>query len=272
MSETSQGLHPFRYHITASLVADSPLHVGTGEMDSGILPERTEDGQPVSPLLARTVRDFAGTFYLPGSTLKSLLRRASADEPLADSLFGEILVTEQKKGRMGSVLVWGARCLHAEPPGEAPYAKNVNGAFVAARTRIDPKRGVAAEHLLFFQEMIPAKSIFGLELLVVGDDPFTAKERAAAVLTILRRLEAGGTLGKGQTNGLGRVRVVPGTCKCEARILGLDGVFRAENAIYLEDEEAPAPETKDHQWRLKLRCPGPFIEVDPAVWTAMGRS
>ena len=48
MIEEAQGLHPFRYRITATLKALSPLHVGTGELARDILPEREEDGKKVS--------------------------------------------------------------------------------------------------------------------------------------------------------------------------------------------------------------------------------
>jgi CRISPR/Cas system CSM-associated protein Csm3 (group 7 of RAMP superfamily) len=267
MIEEAQGLHPFRYRITATLKALSPLHVGTGELARDILPEREEDGKKVSSMLALTMRDGADAFYLPGSTLKNLLRRAEPDEVLARCLFGEILGPDS--GRMGSVLVWGARCIYAEPPSEAPYAKELDtkglkGAFVAARTRIDRKLGVSAEGLLFFQEMIPAGSTFRLKLLVVGDDAESAKVRAGAVLAILRRLEAGSTLGKGQADGLGRVSVRSGSYCCLARTIGADGTFRTTRANHLISREKPEParDTATKRRKIVLRCDGPFMVVD----------
>lgn len=263
MTRRQQGLHPFRHCITATLEALSPLHVGTGVPEAGVLKEREIDGKTVSPLLARVVRDKDGAFFLPGSTLKNLLRRAEPDPATVRDLFGEVLDTTS--GRMGSVFVWGARCTGAAPAEKGPGAACLgNGAFVAARTAIDRKLGSAAEHRLFFQEMVPAGSSFDLDLLVVGDDEAAAERRARAMLTILRRLEAGSTLGKGQADGLGRVRIRPGSIWCESGRIDMDGILTwtdAADFIPAADEGTPGGTLVDRV-TLTLRCDGPFMIVD----------
>ncbi len=267
MVKSPHGLHPYRYRITATLEARSHLHVGTGELESGILPERMgEDGETISPVLARVVRDDNGAFFLPGSTLKNLLRRAEPDAAKAGDLFGEI--RDGDKGRMGAVFVWGASCTylplvrHAPGPG----IEKLNGAFVAARTAIDRKRGTAAEHRLFFQEMVPAGSTFALDLLVVGDKQEMAESRARRVLTILRRLESGSFLGKGQADGHGRVGIQPGSITCIVKRIDPDtGDLRDDTATDLIPADSPVPAgpaIAAGPFALTLRCDGPFMIVD----------
>src|SRR5205807_2453166 len=83
------------------------------------------DGEGDSaPEVAAIVRDGAERPYLPGTTIKGLLRRLgeARSSPEIATLFGEIKDAPDS-GQMGAVLVRGARMIKAGNAQTMPFAK-----------------------------------------------------------------------------------------------------------------------------------------------------
>ena len=72
-----------RVQITVDIEVLSPLHVGSG-MDRTVDAVRGADGANAPPRVAEIQRDVNKTPYLPGSTIKGLLRRLAVEAPGKD--------------------------------------------------------------------------------------------------------------------------------------------------------------------------------------------
>lgn len=279
------GLHPCRYEITGDLTVLTPLHIGTGGIDDTVLDPPARDGKSGSnaaPGLTTVTRDALNRPYLPGSTVKNLLRRLTETRTAADALLGTVRTSHQGQrtgGRLAQLFVRGAGLIDAPATDaatlkqHAPYHAKLDGkerpaAFVAARTRINQETGTAAEHKLFFQETVPAGARFRLSLLVVGDTDKQAQDAFDQLKTVLARLaETGGQIGKGQSDGQGRVRLDPDSLRAERiSIVRKDGTLqRAFVACALPAAPpgpAPGAGVALRRWHLRLHCPGPFLVVD----------
>lgn len=256
-----------RYEFRAKLQTEAPLHIGSGEF-RGIDTVRGKDGQNEPPLVAAIVRDFDKKPYIPGTALKNLcLRTAKAlglDGQVIKGLFGTIKT--QDDGGIGSVLFRGASLVAAGDAAMMPYVAGSHdlgrGVFVAARTRIDPATGTADDHKLFFQEMVAPGATFEMRLLLEGRDSAVGKRQAEALQVVLDAMSAGGgTLGKGQADGFGRVRVV--STSIGLTTLDATGVFKEQPCgIAPAASPAPAPLHAKRRWRLTLSCDGPFMVLD----------
>ncbi|MFM2043793.1 MAG: hypothetical protein RLY86_2369 [Pseudomonadota bacterium] len=262
MSERVSLIHPHRFEVTAELEVMSPLHLGTGERERDLIPRlSSKAGEENNPELALIARDGSGKPYLPGPSLKGLLRRLAADGGAVTALFGD--PNSAETGVMGSVLVWGAPCKTMAPPSDAPYAadlagKDRPGTFVSARTKIDPKSGTAEHNKLFFQEVVPPGTLFSLKLLVIGRAEEEAKAALDRLLPPLARLAAGAHIGKGQADGQGRVRLKTETLTVTRRWVDNNGeLSSAPHPITLP----PAPAAA-RGWNLRLTCEGPFLVQD----------
>ncbi len=276
-------MNRLRFDITAVIETLSPLHVGTGAFRA-VDSVTGKEGSNEAPAVAAIVRDHLERPYLPGSTIKGMLRRIgervlSSGE--VDGLFGSIKDAEGD-GRMGAVLVRGATL---EKPGDAsamPYSRQSTtavaegglgpGVFVAARTRIDRDCGTARDNMLFFEEMVAPGSQFRLSLLldlrrVANEQDLATRGRAnlAALLNVLAPVAGadGVAIGSGQADGSGRVRLQRDTFKVSPLSLGPKGDFEPANGfdISLEQVAEPALEAA-RTWTLRLACPGPFLVVD----------
>lgn len=260
--EKDFGLHPFRLEVKGQLVTESPLHLG----DGGERPLKEEQGEE-SPRLATILRGAGGLPFIPGSSLKGMLR-GLAGENAADRLFGTAKTgAESDKGQMGQLIVWGSLCTPASP-GDAPYACPARGSFAAARTALAPKTGTAEEHKLFFQEMLAPGTLIPLELLVVADSQDALDKAWSALLPLLARLAQGAQLGKGKTDGQGRVRLQKEGLSAIRLSLKADGQLHRtpEKIPPLVCEQANLSGT----WTLSLTCDGPFAILDSSVKSSGG--
>lgn len=249
-----------RIDITGELEVVTPLHVGSGTFRS--LPAAAQD-QGECPEVAEIVRDADGAPYLPPTTLKGLLRRLMEAMPdqkeQMPRLLGEI--KNDGQGRMGALLMRGARRLVAPNVQDAPYAEE-RGIFVAARTRVDPQSGTAKDSALFFQEMAAAGSRFEFRASIEtrhGD----ADELAGALVAVLDRLTVtdGQAIGKGQADGFGRVRLDADTVRITRHVLASSGRLEVSDATALWRDRVPTPAASPAV-RLTLRCDGPFAVID----------
>jgi len=247
-----------RWDIAATLVTLSPLHVGSGAFSP------VDDAS--SPGVARFQRDDRERPYIPGSTLKGVLRRAATaaiGQGEIDLLFGEVK-DRDAPGRAGAIFFRGASCIEPGDAGAFPYAAQCEpGLFIAARTRIDRDSGVAADNKLFLQEMVVPGSRFALSLACLGASGETAPP--AGLLALLRHASQpdGLTLGKGGNDGFGRLRLDAGSVRITLRYLDADGELQAADRSDLwSAATAPPPQPASWQHTLELFCAGLFLVAD----------
>lgn len=269
------------YEFSAPLVAISPVHVGSGHFG-----ERDavggKEGANTRPEVALLARDAKNRPYLPATSLKGVLRRLagaadSASEIDVDSLFGSTSSGRDGRARMGVVHLRGASLVRGGDVADAPYvARDAKsefgpGVFVAARTAIDRDLGIASDGLLYFQEMVAPGSVFGFRALVERTGPNAAQEADAAAKAFAGLLkkaadEVGFSIGKGQADGSGRMRIDGTRMVVKRYALDVRGDFVAADASSVWRDAHPFQVRTDAQpvrkVRFGLSCRGPFIVVD----------
>jgi CRISPR/Cas system CSM-associated protein Csm3 (group 7 of RAMP superfamily) len=290
------------FDVEATLDLLSPLHVGSGGSRDDIPTVKGKDGANTKPAVATIVRDADGNPYVPGTTLKGLLRRlAEARGMDAERLFGAIKL--DKAGSPGRVTVFGARRIDGPAVPHAPFVAGAEaalgkGVFVAARTRIDPASGTAGDHTLFHQEMAAPQTKFRLRLRIdarAGVDERDLKDlehadhalqtaraarqdrdaRAEAetdladLLGLLNDLCAddGQAIGKSQADGFGRVRLLADSITVKGRLLAKSGVFE-NHAPKAKPALKPVPKAE----ALRFACNGPFLVLDASKTRKAGES
>lgn len=288
------------YDVEATLEVLSPLHVGSGGARDDLPTVEGKPGANTAPAVAEIVRDADGNPYLPGTTIKGLLRRlAEARGMDAGGLFGTIKL--DTGGSPGRITVFGARRIDGPAVPHAPFVAGAEtklgkGVFVAARTRIDPATGTAGDRTLFHQEMVAPKTTFRLRLRIdarAGVDESSLENRddhalqtgravrgdrnarpdADALLATLRDLlndlsaEDGQAIGKSQADGFGRVRLVPESLTVAGRALAKSGAFE-KHTPKAEPSLQPAAKAE----ALRFTCKGPFIVLDASKTRKAGES
>ncbi|MFS8037559.1 RAMP superfamily CRISPR-associated protein [Xanthobacter sp. AM11] len=271
-----------RYDIKGQLLVLSPLHLGTGQVRQ-ISTITGKEGANTSPEVAALLRDATGRPYLSGSTLKGLLRRiaeGAMEQELVDALFGAL--KGEDGGTKGALVVAGASLDRPGETADAPYVQGAaqelgGGVFVAARTAVDPASGTVDDGKLFFAEMVAPGAQFGLRLSIERRGTDSLADASSILDKTLRLLKSlaqdeGWSIGKGQADGFGRVRLDPRSVKIERRALNSSGVF-ASSSVSGVWEKAPAmvrrkpPRSVD----LHLSCEGPFAIVDASRGSSSGK-
>jgi hypothetical protein len=105
-----------------------------------------------------------------------------------------------------------------------------------------------------------------LELLLVADSQDELNTAWSALQPLLARLIQGAQLGKGKTDGQGRVRLMEDGLSATRLSLKVDGqLHRTLEKIHPLVCEQP---TLDRIWTLSLTCEGPFAILDSTVKAA----
>jgi CRISPR/Cas system CSM-associated protein Csm3 (group 7 of RAMP superfamily) len=227
----------------------TPLHVGS---DGTREISRVGGVETAETAMAAVIcRDAKSQPYIPGSTLKGALRRicelGGATGKEVSALFGEI--KNKQSGAAGLMTVYGAHAVGQAPDATAMpyYSAGDPGIFLSARTKIDPRIGVAEEHLLFFREM--AAPGWRFETRIVLRRPYKlseTSERWLGAKTLFLRL--GATLKDGQISiGKGQADA-DGEC-----------AITVISASALDADPLVRPFAT---WRIELRCKGPFLTID----------
>jgi CRISPR/Cas system CSM-associated protein Csm3 (group 7 of RAMP superfamily) len=258
-----------RWIISGELTVVSPLHIGTGSPRPAIPAMQAGTNDPI-PEVAAIQRDDANNPYIPGSTLKGLLLRLGRAVLTPDQtsrLFGTI--KSEGSGAMGALFVRGATQTRAGDATGMPYVNIAaealgGGVYIAMRTAIDGASGTAAHARLFSREMVAPGAQFAFSLLL-ETAPGTSGEQAqellscvAALLEILRST-GGESIGAGQADGMGRVRIAaPVTYRRVT--LGADGrLIPAGVTAPIRAQTATREQTV---WGVRLLCDGPFLIAD----------
>lgn len=247
----------------------SPLHVGSGDFDErqGVNGKAGPDGND-RPQVATIARDGDGKPYIPGTTLKGLLRRLLETDEDADLVAGSIKA-DKDNGQIGFVQVRGARLAKAGDTRHLPYAHVLDpaeigeGVFVAARTAIDDATGSVEDGKLFFQEMVAPGTLFDFELMV-------APRRFTEIDTVCQALDkalaqlatgGGGQIGKGQADGFGRIKLDAQSLSATSGLLdAATGSISWANPHRVSLGTAESRKTTT--FSIRFTCPGPFIIAD----------
>lgn len=252
------------------LLTAAPTHVGTGEFRVITRPGRNEPMQ-----VAAIARDHENRPWLPPTTLKGVLRRLAEDAGLAGDpgflpLFGAIKDSDdpKKSGNMGLLLMRAGRATGKSPVcSMMPYAALIEtrDAFIAARTAIDGAIGVADDHKLFFQEMLPAGARFSSEALVLRHG-----SGSAAAIDLMDRLMAmamrdGLRVGKGQADGQGALTIANVEVIDKTLTAAGDLAAAPKRMLTAAAPSAERPANVDCARSWRLRCAAPFLVADSSA-------
>lgn len=256
-----------RFEVTLTLKTLTSLHVGSGESKTMAANESASE----AGRYAAIVRDHQGLPYIPATAIKGAMRRLAEDyyrgDAVIDDLFGTIKGIDAGSGSMGKLLFRAAICRGGLPAVKAmPFASMVvgEGTYIAARTAIDGASGVAEDHKLFLQEMVPPGVTFGLSLTLLdfGHRRDSAAASLKQILALL--LREGVMLGKGEADGQGQIAV----SDVNVRHLQLnpDGALRetSKDIIRAATQEVTSLQAKEAH-RFELECLMPFAVVDSSV-------
>lgn len=276
-----------RLVVTGELQVLTPLHLGTGEVESyKSIPQDPESKEPVSTTVATVMRDVDGLPVIPGASVKGVLRALVGNHDAADALFGAPTGAEQLF--QGRLTAHATRYASSDPATLAhglPFADRqmpdgvelkARGLFIAARTAIDPGSGTAEEGKLFHQEMVAPGARFALRLVLRLEPDGSGGEAEDCLIRVLEALtrDDGVAFGKGQSLGQGRLRLDLGSL--EAERLTLDeasgtlrdsaaGATTKELKQAIEAVESAPAERLFARHELRLTCDGPFLIDDTSV-------
>lgn len=273
-----------RYDIRGQLQVLSPLHLGTGHVRA-VGSVTGKEGANISPEVAALLRDAVDRPYLSGSTLKGLLRRIAEgafEQATIDSLFGAI--KGETGGQKGALTVGGAALDQPGDTSGAPYVEGAQqelggGVFVAARTAVDGASGTVDDGKLFFAEMVAPGARFAFRLSIERRGGDAAADASAILDKTVRLLKAlardeGWSIGKGQADGFGRIRLDVRSVKIEKRELNSSGAFAASgvNGVWEKaNAAAPVHRTPVRSVDLRLACAGPFAIIDASRKASQGK-
>ncbi len=262
-----------RLLIEGELEAINPVHVGSGHFEPrpDLLPEeeRARLASPDdAPNLALLARDVDERPYIPGSTIKGVLRalsRAAGDvsKEAEDSLFGTIKA-ETGAGYPGRLMPYAATFVTTDASGALPHEEN--GVYVAARVKIDEDSGTAEHNKLYYEEMIAPHAKFRIRMRYFpGNDDDGGDIATTLFWRVLKTLsrDDGVQFGKGRSDGHGFLRLDGETLTSHEEILDATGAMRA-NAIDPATvlNSCQPLETDRAEFSFIFSCDGPFFVND----------
>ena len=241
-----------RHDFTLTFKLLSDLHLGNGETRTDII-TISEDGKEKRPQVARIARDFEEKPYVPGTSIKGVLRGLCKTDAQAKAIFGAS--ADETSGNAGKLILWGGRIENVPDEGNLPYWCKVRETYVGAHVAIDPTTGTAEDKHLFYREYIPKGATFSIDSCWQGP----RDEINKLLLPLFNRAAAkiGFALGKASRAGFGRVKL-EGISKVLTKSISTSP-YKMEVAHWKLDLEPTTPNYKS----FTLYCEGPFLIVDP---------
>ncbi len=272
-----------RWRIEGTLETRSFLHVGTGEEDI----DRGTPTDTVAPD-AFVATDHAGRPYLPGASLKGVLRETVTrlkDIATAERLFGVGPVPGgDSGGESGKVIVEDAFLVGGPPPPAADNRTNdrtwslQRSTSVVTRCAIDPLTGAARRNHLFSVEAVPPAARFTVTIFARGLDDADIALVGEALAAFNadphardRLQPQPARLGHATRNGWGTMRWTPtGVGRLEPDLFRKAGPTVVARDAYVRGTSPTLPGALSkisfdrpilRLW-LSLRFDGPFIVAD----------
>jgi CRISPR/Cas system CSM-associated protein Csm3 (group 7 of RAMP superfamily) len=234
-----------RIHLSGTLVAQSPLHVGG-------------HGEDVDTDLPLT-RNGAGQLYVPGTSLAGALRE------LAERLFSENVINalwgyqHDDRGHASFVVV------------EDAVIENSDSLCIEIRDHvgIDREFGAAAEHIKYDRAILPRGSKLPLQLTLEVPNEEKRNQALAMLSTLKQALEEGEVrLGAAKTRGLGYVRLEKGQLT-EQRFNARAGILavlrQTQGGTISEDEIKHAKQAHPAKKRPRLKIKIHWKPVGPLM-------
>ena len=258
-----------RVEIECSLKTLTPMHVGTGAIGQANGPAGTNE--PINyALIARDKDDMP---YILAPSLKGVLRRLAEQyfpsDPAFGALFGMAKNTKSDQGAMGQLLVHAGRFVGPPPDlSSMPYAKSnpeLKAAYIAARTSIDAETGVAEDHKLFFQEMVPSGMAFRTPMTFLEFGQFSTDARNLLENLLQIAMRDGLFIGKNQADGQGQLALTDVTLR--EMVLGKNGALAEKSrkqltAARIDEFKAQLSQQKEV---FRLLSEAPFAIVDSSI-------
>ena len=220
-----------RVWIELTLETTSDLHIGDGTeevLDTRGKAERAARfGVPEASLAndedqqkAQYARVYHGHVrnplkpYIPGSTLRGLLRRLAKKSPGLEFLFGS---ERQADTLSASALVVEDGVWHSSRVAitdHLPFYCSDSETYIRHATAIDPITGAVAAGKLFSYELVPSGALFEVKLRIEAPAALSEKlitdEHITALRQILAQLDSTSSisaLGAGTGQGMGRIKL-----------------------------------------------------------------
>lgn len=212
-----------RYRLRGHLETASLLHLGSGETMArqGLVVERrTAAGgvEEVPAEVAGFVVDHQERPYVPGTSLKGVLRDWAQQSGMAPALLARVFGSEERGA--GACFLDSSRdsprdSLADAPPQDGappvvrpPYWCPRRGTGVVSRVALDRRRGTASHQRLFHQEVVPAGVSFAVCVVTEG----LGLDEVALLLAAFASFGAASTpaLGAHTADGWGRMVWRPG--------------------------------------------------------------
>lgn len=238
-----------RIEFRAILTNSAPLHIGSG---GTIESDAREDGEAAQ--IGDLMRAANGAPFIPGSSLKGVLRRAAAD---AQTLMGGANPEDLRKTIAGQMMIGSAFLIDPTPYQDTRGVSQNRLETKRTRVAIDGATGVAEKARLFSRLHVDPGAEFGLRIAVPAA---LAEDETQALSQILAALSDGVALGKSTRHGEGKVRIKPGSLN--ATTVGPKGSVDCSTdwASRVKNVES----TNDMQLiRLRLKSDAPFLISDP---------
>lgn len=251
-----------RTRIYGTLRVLTSLHVGSGH--KGELARDTETDPESGFSVGLVLLDGNGMPYIPGSSLKGVLRRLCANPAI---LFGP----ETGALSSGKVIFWTA--LHsgkAPGQGRVPYGdaaqqgrdktSRETDIYIESQTAIDGEAGVAERSRLFHSEQVLPGTEFSFSLTVAAK---LDAEVEADLAVLLARLcaDEGVGFGRNTRQGKGRVQLLVDTITEEKH--SLKGLDKTATAIWRKNINAARKTLiSSPTCTMTLRGSGPFLIAD----------
>jgi CRISPR/Cas system CSM-associated protein Csm3 (group 7 of RAMP superfamily) len=220
-----------RVWIELTLETTSDMHIGDGTEEAlgsrgktvrahrfGVKPNDIEDDkEQKSAQYARVYRDHAANPlkpYIPGSTLRGLLRRLAKDSPELTFLFGSERQADSLSA--GALVVedgvWQSTANTNSD--HLPFYESTCDSFIRHATAIDAITGAVAGGQLFSYELVPSGAQFKATLRIEAPAALNGQLITGAHVNALRHVLAQldgasflSALGAGTGQGMGRIKV-----------------------------------------------------------------
>ena len=255
-----------RIEIEGNLHVLSPLRIGSGsfrEPKDGEFASAKGDDVRDQGLIATLLKDHKGKPYLPGSSLKGVLRRASAS---VAELFGPGSIEKPEDAQSGRVTLFNAYLSQSASSEDVPGLVDrdgtqlENGIFVETNVAIDRDAGVAAKSQLFRSEYVLPGCVFLMRISLARPN-FETVEELANVLSLLAG-EEGIPVGGKTRAGNGAVRLDPNSLRATFVSPRGDPEELSERLVASVEPRASSAAAAA-RFDLVLSCDGPFLIADP---------
>lgn len=250
-----------RLDFSGVLVTLSPIHIGSGEIESL---SRNRDGEEEQREIGLFAVDADDAPWIPPTAMKGLLRRLArgGNEAVSARLFGQI--KSDAAGAMGALLPRGGRMLkNGHPLGKGERGNAESARSVITRTAVDPGRGISYRNRLFSREVVGVGAEFEFRLRLecrASETDFDGLVRRTLEILANFTKEGNASLGAETKLGLGQVILKGKSVTLVPWATDASGALGKSKEICRSLKTPMKDVARDH--RFVLSCDFPFLISD----------